>query len=125
MKQLTVKEAIEQGYESYFYNSDGWQGMKYLNDILLDPTSIDWGRDDIYICSKEATQSISLSEGELKDLLVDHFECQYYDVTHDDDSLNTINDAFGKLDLKPFEDAIEKVLEDISSYTSTDIKLIP
>lgn len=23
MNQLTVKQALEQGYESYFYNSDG------------------------------------------------------------------------------------------------------
>ena len=123
MNQLTVKEALEQGYENFFYNSDGWQGMKYIADIEKG-YKVDWSRDDIFIVEKNPTQAISLSEGELKDLIVDHFDGQYYDVTNNDDS-NVISDAFSGMDFNPFEDAIEKVLEGVTFYRPTDIKLIP
>lgn len=123
-KTLTVKQALEQGYESYFYNSDGWQGMKYISDILIEPDSIDWKRDDIFISEKQARQTMSLSEGELKDIIIDQLEGTYYDLTSDDDS-SVINDAFSDFDFKTLEDAINKVLEGVTTYHSTDIKLIP
>lgn len=123
VKQLTVKEAIDQGYESFFYNSDGWQGMKYLSDIEKG-YEVDWSRDDIYIVEKEARQCISLAEDEIKDMVIDNLECSYYDATNNDDD-NVIRDAFAKFDFKPFEEAISKVLEGITSYHSTDIKLVP
>lgn len=123
-QQLTVKEALEQGYEHYFYGSDGWQSMKFISDIVKEPGSIDWNRGDIYIAEKESRQAIFLGEKELKDLIVEHFEGQYYDVTGDDDS-NTVSDAFSKVDFEPFEKIIEGVLETLTSYHSTDIKLIP
>lgn len=123
MKQLTVKEALEQGYENFFYNSDGWQNLKHLSDIKKG-VEVDWKRDDIYIVEKQPKQAVSLSEGELKDLIVEHFESQYYDVTGDDDT-NTISDTFSKVDFSPFEEIIGKILEGITSYHSTDIKLIP
>lgn len=123
-QQLTVKEALEQGYESYFYNSEGWQRMRYIGDIEKDPDSIDWKRDDIFIVEKTPRQAIFMSEGELKDLIVDHFEGQYHDVTSSDD-YNTVTDAFSDMDFKPFEIAIEKILEELSTYHSTDIKLVP
>ncbi len=124
MQHLTVKEALEQGYESYFYNSDGWQAMKYISDIEKDPTLIDWSRDDIFLVEKEPRQAISLSEGELKDLIIDQLECQYMDVTGDDDT-NTISDAFSGFDFKPFEEQVNKILEGITTYHTTEIKLIP
>lgn len=97
--------------------------MRYISDIEKEPSSIDWGRDDIYIVEKEAKQAISLSEGELKDLIIDQLECQYMDVTGDDDT-NTVSDAFSEFDFKPFEEQIERVLETIACYRSTEIKLI-
>jgi len=124
-KQLTVKEALEQGYVNFFYNSDGWQNMKYISDIGKEHYSVDWSRDDIYIVEKEAKQCISLSENELKEMILDQLECSHSDVTGSDDSYNTIQDAFSEFNWKPFEDAIEKILEGITAYRSTDIKLIP
>jgi hypothetical protein len=123
-KQLTVKEALEQGYQHYFYNSDGWQAMKHISDIEKEPESIDWSREDIYIVEKEPSQAVSLSEGELKELIIDHFDGQYYDITGSDDS-NTVSDAFSDVDFSPFEKVIESVLEGLTTYRPTEIKLVP
>lgn len=123
-KQLTVKEALEQGYTYFFYNFDGWQCAKHLADIDKG-YEVDWTRDDIFLASKEPVQSCSLSEGSLKEWIVDNIESQYSDETNDDDSYNTISEAFKDFDFKPFEDAISKVLETITHYRSTNIKLVP
>lgn len=120
--KLTVKEAIEQGYQHFFYNSDGWQALKHLSDIEKG-YKVDWSRDDIYIVEKEPKQVMSLSEGEIKDLIVDHLEGQYYDLTSNDDP-NVVADAFGDFDFSDIEKKIDAVLEGITSYKSTDIKLI-
>lgn len=119
-KQLTVKEALEQGYESYFYNSDGWQGMKYLSDIEKG-ISVDWNRDDIYIVEKHATQCIAMSEGQVREMILEQLECEHEDVTGSDDSVNIIQDAFKDFDFKTIEDAINNVLEGVTSYRSTNI----
>lgn len=124
IKQLTVKEAIEQGYESFFYNSDGWQRMRHLIDIGKGET-VDWTRDDIYIVEKHPAQCFSLSEDEIKDLILDELANQHDDATGSDDSYNTIKEAFADFDFKSIEDAIDKVLEGVTSYQSTDIKLVP
>lgn len=121
--QLTVQEALAQGYEHYFYNSDGWQAMKSLSDIGKG-YEVDWSRNDIYIVEKKSEQVLSLGEGELKGMIVDQFESTYYDLTSNDDP-NVINDAFSTFDFKPFEEAIDKVLEGITCYRATKIKLAP
>lgn len=118
MEQLTVKDAIEQGYEHFVYNSDGYQSLKELTS-----NDIDWSRDDIYVVGKEPLHPKGLTANELADFIGDRLEADYYEITGSDS--NSVYDAIIEVDFSDIEMRINKALEKVNYYEATKIKLIP
>lgn len=120
IKQLTVKEALEQGYESFVYDSDGYQSIK-----PIDIEDINWSRDDISLVEKESFSPIGLEEDILKEMIIESIWNNHYENTGDDtnaieDSLKPLN-----LDLSKIKLQIDEALSELKYYKSSGIKLIP
>ena len=119
VKELTVKEALEQGYTHYVYNDDGYQSLKDIADTEL----INFNKEDIRIVCKEPQHPAGIDSKEIAELLADHLQCQYEDLVNDD--TNSVFDAIMELDFSDMENKIAEALEKINYYSATDIKLIP
>lgn len=119
--QLTVAQALAEGYTHFVYGNDGFQRVKQI-----EPEEIDWKRDDISIVEKEGFHPTGIDEDNLKDMIIDHIWQQHYDDTNDDDD-NVIEEAIRplNLDLSNVIKQIDEALTSITTYKSAGIKLIP
>ncbi len=117
-KTMTVKEALEQGFEYYVYDSDGWQSLKDISDM-----DMDWNRDDIKLVNKEPTHPFGLDAKYIAETLAEIISINYADESgfDGDDVYDTIKD----LDLSDTEDKINEALSKIIHYRSSGIKLVP
>lgn len=119
MEQLTVKEALEQGYEKFVYNSDGFQSLKDIANV----ENIDFEREDIRIVGLDAQHPSGISSKDLAELVAEQLQCQYNDdVSNDTDS---VYDAIKELDFSDMENKISEALNGINYYSATNIKLVP
>lgn len=100
MEQLTVKEALDQGYQHYCFNKDGYQSLRDISDVDED----DLKRDDICIVNKEPENIGGISCDELKDLIGEHLQCQFDDLTGDD--TNSVYEAIKEVDFTDTENKI-------------------
>ncbi|WDO13080.1 hypothetical protein MH928_17375 [Flavobacterium sp. WW92] len=116
--ELTVKEALEQGYTKYVYDSDGFQR---LSDILDD--EIDFSRNDISLVEKVGYNPAGMDSKEIAELLADHIESNH--VSESGDDTNTVYDAIKELDFSEAEMKITETLSSLFYYRSSGIKLIP
>lgn len=116
--KLTVKEAIEQGFEYAGKKDTGWQNYDELTD--LHPIDVESG--NYYLASKEKTHPF-IDEKSLLELITEDIDCRFCDETGCDDS--TVSDALHGLDLTSLVKEINERLSVIWSSTLTDIELIP
>lgn len=118
MKQLTVEEALEQGYEYYVYDDDGWQSLKDISDMEMD-----WNRDDISLVNKEPHHPFGLDAKYIAETLAEIISINYADESgYDGDA---VYDAIKELDLSQTESLIYNALSKITHYKSSGIKLVP
>lgn len=119
-EQLTVKEALEQGYENYFIPSNGWQGVNNIADITPDV----FLKEDIYLCNKEPQIPSSLSADIIAEMIAERAESDYEDETGSDDASNIYE---GVLALNYF-DIAQKIKEEMANhgyYKQSKIQLVP
>ena len=116
--QLTVKDALDQGYKYYFYDSDGWQSMKEIKDMEMD-----FSKDDISLAEKEPYNPTGLNSKDIADLLADRIQDQHNSETSCD--TNDIYNTIKELDFSVAEMIIDEALSKINYYCSSGIKLIP
>lgn len=117
MKKLTVKEAVEQGYKWYVYNSDGFQCLKKITD-----NDINWERDDIWLVDKEAIGCPVPTERDIAEMLADHINSIWGEETDDD-----TDEVYNKIMTCDFTETvkmIEVTLEKKTYYHQSEIKLI-
>lgn len=118
IEKLTVKQALELGYESFVYDSDGYQSIK-----PIDPEDIDWKRDDISLVEKESFSPMGLEEDILKEMIIESIWLSHHDNTGDD--TNSIAEALKplNLDLSNVKKQIDEALSELKYYKSSGIKL--
>lgn len=113
--KITVKQALEQGYVHFGYKGLEYQTLNELSDITDE--DIETG---VCLFSKEYTTPSC--EDNIKEIIADHVQDQWYSETNDDTS--DVYDAIMAVDLSDISDRINKVLEDKRYYTLTDIELV-
>jgi len=116
-KQLTVKEALEQGYEKFCYANEGFQA---LHDIK-EANEQDFARG-VEIISKEPFYA-GIDADSLKELIAEDIECNWVDQTGDD--TEQVFNAVKELDFTDMAKMINDKLNAIPYYRSTGIKLVP
>lgn len=116
--EMTVKQALEEGYEYYVYDSDGWQALNYISD-----NEMDFERSDIVLVKKETVSPAGIDSKAIAELIAEHLEVNHSDDTGDD--TEQVYDIIKKLDFSDVEKQIDEALNAIKYYTSSGIKLIP
>lgn len=117
METLTVKQAIEKGFEYFVYAKEGYQAAQKLG-----VDEIDWSREDIYLLDKNGNPPHTLSSKEIAETLADAIsENHSWDTGDDtDDVYQTICD----LDFTDVEQRIKEALSSMIFYPQTNIRLI-
>jgi len=111
--ELTVKEAIEQGYEYYIYDGLGFQALNDLSD-----GDINFDNDPV-LCSKEPQSPSSPTKSEFKEWLYEYISGGWESEQHDE-----IHLAICKIDFTDIINKINHELSTVSYYPATDIELI-
>lgn len=120
-KQLTLQQAIEQGYTHFLYADEQYQVLQELESVK----DYDYEKD-IELVNKEPELLDSyIDEEDLREWIAEQVSCQHSDETGDD--TDQVFDALEKLPLELFTPIIEAITEkmkSISYYKSSGIKLV-
>lgn len=117
-EQLTVKQALEQGYTLCGQDKGEWISLNNIEDM----GHIDDFYDNTVIAEKEGI-SASVDADTLREYIADYAEDSWADETGDDRAM--VYDAILEMDFSEIADKINKQIEHIKSYRLTDIKLVP
>jgi DNA-binding XRE family transcriptional regulator len=117
-RYLSVKEALEQGYDRYCFNMEGFQGLRSIKDV----TEEDLARDDIRIIEKDSYSPAGLTSKQIAEMLAEQIHLTHVDDTGDD--TNTVYDVIKALDFTETEKKITKALSDLYYSRASDIKLV-
>ena len=118
--ELTVKEALEQGYTKAGTKCNDWQSLVDLQDIK-DYDS----RETTFYLADQKENNPSIDAEQIKDLLIDHISVNHCDETGDD--TDDVYDLLTAMDLSEFEAIATKLNEILKAkkyFWLTDIKLI-
>lgn len=116
--ELTVKEAIEQGYTHFGYDTGDFQHLSRLEDVSKEDFD---GHFDIVLADKEAYY-ITTTADRIMSAVSDDICCQ------DDykDDTGTVEDALKEMDgWGDFADKINAKLKEHPYWHLTKIKLLP
>lgn len=117
-QQLTVKEALEQGYEYYVYNDDGYQALNHISYMEMD-----FKRDDISIVNKDSYHPLGLDAKSIAELLAETIN--YNHACDSGDDTEQVYNAIMDIDFSDVEQRISEALSKLHYYRSSNIKLIP
>jgi hypothetical protein len=126
IKQLTVKEAIEQGYTNWGHDSKdgGFQRLGEVKDFTNSDfkDAVNYGYGDPVLAQKEPYY-MSIDAEQLQELVADQIMSR--DDFKDDD-LNTIPDALKEIDgWEEFAAKINDKMKELPYWYLTEIKLLP
>jgi hypothetical protein len=113
-KEMTVSQALEEGYAFCGKGSKNWQCLTKIEDF--DPSE-----DDYYLAYKEGTVH-TFNRKELSELLADVISSDEADNSGRDD--DAVYDAISAIDFSYVHEQIQDVLNRFLTYELTDIKLI-
>lgn len=116
MEKLTVKEALEQGYEYFVYPADGYQTISKLG--IDEP---DFNRR-IMLCKKEPFHPSAPDNEELKDLLAEHVWDNHHGNTGDD--TDAVYDAVKEIDFSDVSGRIQSKLNELNYYRQSEVELV-
>lgn len=118
MKQLTVKQALEQGYTLCGQDKGEFSILNNIGDM----GHIDDFYDNTVIAEKEGI-SCGTDPESLKEHVAEYFENMWADETGDDRAM--VYDAIMEMDFSEITDKISEQINHIKSYKLTTIKLVP
>lgn len=122
--QLTIAQAIEQGYEKWVYAGEGFQPLNFLSDIQ----DSDFQNGIILLVEKEPYQPSGINAEDLLELIAEHLNDNHASESGGDDTdevLNNIKKIDHKI-LEPLIKAIDEKLDGLCHYyRATDIELLP
>lgn len=122
MEKLTLKEAIEQGYESWLYADEQFQS---LNDLAFIEDSHFNGRKIELVSKEPYSPSSGIDADSILDLLAEQIWENHHGETGDD--TDTVSDAIRELPKEmfaPILKAIDDKLNTLSYYKSSGIELV-
>lgn len=115
---LTVKEAIEQGYEHYLVDKGEYGHLRDISDFE------DETEDEVFLLAdKEYSHPKGLPNGELQEMLADNIWDNYCSDTGCD--TNEVYDLIKAIDFSDVSERIDKALESVKYKRATKIRLIP
>jgi len=120
MEQLTVKEALEQGYVYYVYSDDGYQKLKDITDV----NNIDFDRA-VRLVDKNPYHPAGIDKESLMDMIAEHIYLNHESESGDD--TDSVYDAIKAIDFD-FTDVINKIhtaLSNLNYYKAVNIRLVP
>lgn len=123
-QQLTVKEAIEQGYTHWGYDSGEFQRLGRLEDFSNSDfkDAINYGYGDCVLAEKQPWY-LNISAGDMRDMISDHVMAQ---DNYKDDDYNIIPDALKEVEgWDAFAAKINAKLREHPYWNLTHIKLLP
>jgi hypothetical protein len=119
MNQLTVAEAIEQGYTHFGFEGRDYQHLNPIEDFDTSSGEPEecllFGKEPIYVPSVTAEQ--------IAELIGDQVQCEVDDNTADDS--NDACDIVMALDFEPVAKMINDALAHKKYYSLIRIKLVP
>lgn len=120
--QLTVKEAIEQGYTHYGFDNGDFQHLSQLEDATPeDFQPSEWRGGDAVLANKEPYY-MSISGDSIRDVVTD----QICDSDEYKDDSGTVEDALKEMDVwQDFAAKINDKLKEHPYWYLTEIKLVP
>lgn len=119
MKQLTIKEAKEQGYEYYGHaKKTGFQRLRSIDNIDIDGLP-----EDAVLFDKTPSFVPVISSEEIADILADVMAETCASNTGEDDT-DEVYDTVKELDFSQAAKIVNDSLSHKKYYTLTDIKLI-
>lgn len=117
--ELTIKEALEQGYTKYGYFNREWQTTQNLHvDIFKDEE--EYEHENLCLFEKKS-KSTSISSEAIAEILSDHIGCMDGDECARDDDI--IYDVVMKIDFTETANMINKKLEEYKYWMLTNIKI--
>lgn len=121
METITLKQAIEQGYEKYGYAHDGWQSLKDLKDLTEEEIT----KDDLCLAEKEK-RYLSVSSDTIRDSIIDDLYNQEQEVGMDDDMAeDLLKDFDWENELSAVVDKINDRLQKRGYWMLTNIHIVP
>jgi hypothetical protein len=118
MEQLTVAQAIEQGYTHF-----GFEGREYQHLNPIEDFHHSVSEENVVLFDKEAGYVPSVSAEEIADLIAEQIQCEVNDNTADD--TDDAYDIVKGLDFEPIAKMINDALDHKRYYFLTKIKLVP
>ena len=119
IKELTIKEAIKQGYTKYGFQNREWQLVNDLSDALTEIEEDEW--EDIVLFQKKSLQP-KISKERIAELLSDNIGDEDSDESGRDD--DCVYETVKAIDFTDIAEKINKELEQHEYWTLTDIKLV-
>lgn len=121
MAQLTIKQAIEQGYTRYGFASKEWQTVEELHDYIFEEIEPD-EHEDVVLCEKEG-QYPSITRNEIADILSEY-------IGENDDEIcardsDEVYETVKGYDFTYLSIELNSKLKKHEYWILTDIQLIP
>src|SRR6187399_1644364 len=116
MKELTIQQAIDNGYKHCIYDS-GEEGLVKIG------SNIDFNRPEDYEIVEKTGVQFSVSAETIKDLVIDYIANQ--DEVNDEDGELCDLISESEIDFTDISDKINNVLSVKKYYPPAGIKLIP
>lgn len=125
MEKLTVKQAKEQGFEYFGFDSESWQTLQNIDEI----EPIDFERKPYLFDTEE--QKIGIDKDEVKECIASMVTDQYYDQSGNEDEGDA--EMYEELLKVIPESALQHICEVLNEHFSnnhkwrklTNIELIP
>lgn len=116
MRTMTVKEAIEQGYEHYLVDGQEYGYLRDIGDFE------DEDEDDVFVLAdKEYSHPKGLSNDEIQEMFAEHIWNNYCSETGCD--TDEVYDLIKAIDFKDVTERIEKALKAVRYKMATNIQL--
>lgn len=123
MKQLTLKEAIEQGYKYYGFDNDEDQNLNELHDDIFEEELSNIEKHaHLRLFSKEYKSPIIKPE-DLKQHVIEYLEAVFEEEFYNEEG-DLYEKCMNKVDFKSITDQINKPLLEEKYYFMSNIKLI-
>lgn len=119
MGKLTVKEAIEQGYEYAGIDTGDYGRLLNIADLADEFES-----NRIWIAEKDANY-FTISGEDLKEIIADQIVNDYCDRSGNDDGDNVHKEIMDSIDVTAIRESINKVFEKHWWRMLTNIEIIP
>lgn len=122
MEQLTVKEALEQGYTKCGEEMQEWQSLYEVADFT-NPLEFEEHYNRKMVLFSKDSYHPSIDGDTIKDLLAEHIACNHADESGDD--TDNVEDSVRELDFEPVAKMINDRLSSVDYWKATNIQLIP